>query len=385
MASDTASAGVGAGRMVPQDVELDGRDYTIRHYRAEDRGEVCSLYGTVGGSDRDGWFDWTFEDNPATESVPMTVGTHDGTVVAAKPATAYRLTCEGRTYVALGAGDALVHPEHRGRGLAAETTEALTVAYEHGDADLFFTVSTASPPDRSAELDWRSVGRVPVHCRLHRPAAMVSATGGPTQLAVRTAGGVGRATLGFLDLVRGTTDHRVRAHDDPPVGTLRALYRVAEPDGLHAVRDGEYLRWRYRHPDWHYRTYVAVGDDGPVSAIVVGRSRTGDDDVACLTDVFPLDPDRRSPDATTALLARVVGDNHDADCLRIAGRSIRASTLARFGFVDESRPLIRRLTAPGELLVRPCDERLEDPWRIHGRELTDPETWSFGFAEAHGL
>lgn len=354
------------------------RDYDVRRYEPADSDAFRSLYETVFGERASaGWFDWKYAENPFTESVPMTVAERNGHLVGARPFFALPIRAGERTYTAFQPADAMVHPDHRRRGLFTRMTERaldwLAGETESEDAFCFNFPNERSLPG-DLKLGWRVVGTVPTHYRIERAGAFLDGDGVGARLA--TLGGSG--FLGVIDRVgRSKGEVRIDRREGIAAATLASLYERRVPRGLHAHRTPEFYRWRFSNPNWEYTTYTAGETDTPSVAAVVGTGETDGVTFARVVDVVSLVPDRRTAGVRETLLAAIVADT-EADAITMMGPGSRYGSPGSQGFYRDDRPPLSVASSPTTMVARPIGTT---EWTIEGRRLTDIDDWSLSFAE----
>lgn len=351
-------------------------EYEIRPYRPEDRDGFLSLYETVmGGTRSEKWFEWKYEENPYVDHVPMTVALHDGAVIGSRPLFALPMACDGETTVALQPGDAMVHPDHRRKGLFSRMMDRTIERY----ADRYpFYFSFPNDVSGSAHRKHgaRIVAERPCYYRIDNPGAVTRAR--TDRSALRVLGdAVTPLVRGYHTLREYTASEpsvAIRTASDPPA-TLAALYRTAVPETLHLRREEPFYRWRLENPDWEYTTYVAGGETGPTAAIVAGTSVEPNPTTTRLTDVVPL---ASVPEpALAGLLGRIVADHPETDLFVAPPQGIDESPLRRFGFFPDTTFPLSYVTRRTTHVVR----TLDGDWTHHGVDLVDPDSWCLTFIE----
>jgi len=352
-------------------------EYEIRQFEPPDENEFRSLYETVFGRRASiEWFDWKYTENPYTESVPMTVTERDGRLVGARPFFTLPIRAGERTYTAYQPADAMVHPDHRRRGLFTRMTERaldwLADSVESGAFCFNFPNERSLPGD--LKLGWRVAGTLPTRYRIERAGAFLGIEGLPARLA--TFGGQG--FLGVVDAIsRSNADIAVDRRDGVAAATLASLYEKRVPHGLHAHRTPEFYRWRFSNPNRRYATYTASENGTPSVAAVVGTGELEGITLAHIADVVPLVPDRRTAGARETLLAAIVAGTA-ADAIAMMGRGDRYGSPVAQGFLRDDRPPLSIASNPTTMVARPIGTT---EWTVEGRRLTDVDDWSPSFAE----
>lgn len=357
--------------------------YAFRLFEPSDEEAFVSLYDETFGGGSEEWFEWKYTENPAAGYVPIVVATHDGELVGARPCVPFRMRVGDRTVEAVRFGDTMVHPDHRRRGLFTRMTRRMLEYYAALDPAFGFNHPNENSLPGYRTMGGRVVGRFPVAYRVQNPAALAGGRlDGPAALGVSAATPLARAYLdgrARLSLVpdSGIT---VTRHASTPAETLAALYEAGPPEGIHAERTPEFYEWRFRNPQWRYRTYVAH-DEGPVAGIVTGTRRVGDATVTTLAEAVPMAGDGARREAFSTLVGRIVEDAADADLLAYSGRAIPEGVLAAAGFHGDDRPPLSWLARPNLLVAHELGGEVYPEWKVAGVNLLEPSNWSLSFCE----
>ena len=381
--------------MADRTTRLDSRssdEYAVRQYEPDDRDGVLSLYETVFGDSRGGreWFDWKFVDNPYHPGVPMFVAEHDGEVVGARPSLPLPLTVGGERELALVQVDPMVHPDHRRQGLFTRLAAAVHDHYGPREPSVvvgFPNEAVKGGLEKLAEelsLDEGILERFPEYYRVQNPSALVDAA--ETDPLRRLTATLGAGVEGYLAardrFGNATAEGRVERHAGTPAALLAEVAAHRPTPHATAVRDRQFVEWRFRNPRYSYATYVLRRSGVPVAALVVGEQRDVELDVVHVSDALPVGGGgRRRNGRLSTLLGRVVSDHADADLLAAAGRTLPRAVLASHGFVGNDRFPLSRLTATYWFSARPITDRGVDEWVVNGHHLTDTDAWKLSFCE----
>lgn len=201
-------------------------DLTVREYRAGDEHEIAKLYALCFGRDRPiEEFRWRFFEAPV-ERVDILVLCAGGRVVGSSARAGFPAFVNGRRAVCRVTGDAMVHPDFRGRQGLAMLTEAGT--------DLPYDLSLYTPNEGSIKVVAR-LGRR----RFRTPITQWVRWGG---LPIRIASTV-------------VPRRRLRVTPLAELGTeVDALAKTAATFApCIRIRDARYLRWRWLeqpHTEW---------------------------------------------------------------------------------------------------------------------------------------
>ncbi|MFC6975150.1 GNAT family N-acetyltransferase [Halomicroarcula sp. GCM10025709] len=360
--------------------QKEGSDeYEVRWFQRDDRHGILSLYETEW--DRrptPDWFDWKYVDDPFLSHVPINVATHGGEIVGTQAYVPARIRRGDRSVLALQPADAMVHPDHRRKGLYTRITRSAIDRYEDGEPAFFFNFPNPGALSVQRDLGWSALDRVVTHYRVQRPAELL--TPGDAGVGRRTLGrtmnAIARGALGVVGARRSSSDDSVEVdrYETVPAETLETLYETAPPRRFHVQRDSAFYRWWFADPAYEDTTYVASRDGEPVAAIVT-RTRNGRK--VKLMDALPAGP---GEPAFGRLIATIVSDNADASVLAVSGSTLPSPLLSRFGFVPDEAPIVSRFRTPTEMAVRPLTSDSEAD-RLPVGELADGSNWRTTFTE----
>ena len=357
--------------------------YEVDRFRTGDRSAFLSLYETVFGHRRSPeWFRWKYESNPVVDGIPITVARHGDDLVGCRSFLPLSVAVGGEHHVAFQPCDTMVHPDHRRRGLFTRMNERAIERYADGPPAFFFNFPNANSKPGNLSMGWRPVARVPMY---YRPQNATTAMGRWLEAHAATDGGpavgvtesaVGPSPLASIhraldQWLLDCSDDRVDRYDRPESAPLEAVYHRAIPDGVHAVRDEAFYRWRFANPAHEYEVYVATRRGAPVAAAVVSPV----DDHLRLVDTLPRrsDAEREAIErAVVAALADHAGPDSDVGYVAAFG-SVLARPL-RYRFYPDLRP-------PLNSLLRPTSRTLlaRDLPSSPGVERRPPTAWTLSW------
>lgn len=350
--------------------------YRVRPFEDGDMAGVLDLFETVWGKRRrESWLEWKYRSNPYVDHVPIVVAVDsDGELVGVRSLFALPLAIGQERVLALQPCDTMVHPAHRRRGLFTRMTERMIDRYRDHEAKLFFNFPNAKSRPGNLKLGWRTVGQVSTYYRLQRPGTWLDWNGRLGRAVETIANAAADGGRRVIDATAPSGDGiTITRRDDVPAALLASLYESEPPAGIHAVRDAEYVRWRYGNPRWSYRTYIARANDERRAAAIVGHRGDG---IVRITD---LTPPRPTDSALAALCSAVVADHHDADAI-LAPSTFAASVRRRFGFLDDARLPLSAMSTARTLVARPVAPGTTG-WTVAGTALTERNNWTLTFTE----
>ncbi len=263
--------------------------YEVVRYSPELKLGALELLAHAWGRDRarnEAAFAWKFERNPYLDPPVLHLVLHAGEVVAMRAAHGahWLVGPEAARVPALGTGDFVIHPAHRGRHLYGRIMKAAAADARRLGYRYLINLS-ASPATylQSIRAGWRDLGALGTLCRASLTARIVRRThdliaGYPLLAAVsrRAQGGVGLRRGDDLS----SAERRFRALElqigavSARFGLSLAVARQARPEAManliacgpavgsvRHLRDTAYLAWRFGNPLSIYRfVFCGTGD-----------------------------------------------------------------------------------------------------------------------------
>lgn len=357
-------------------------EYTLRWFDPSDREPFLDLYAETFGGGSDEWFQWKYLDNPRVAHVPILVAAADGEFAGARAQVPFLMRAGEETVLAMRFGDTMVHPDHRRRGVFSRLTERALDHYGEMPVQFCYNVPNDLSRPGFLKAGGEIVANLPSFYRVQQPSALAAGVDSrPVSLASRIAAPAARAYLGARDRLASIPEGlTIVEHAEVPVSLLARLYRRGYPATVHAVRDEPFLEWRYRNPDWEYRTFSA-GVDGRTDAAIVTGTQSDVDGVTTtnVVDVLPLASSDRRDRALRGLLSAVTAEFRDSDLLAYCGTAIPRSTLAAHGFhFDGSFPM-DQVTSPTKLVA--YDLGNGSDWAAGDVDIGGPRGWGLSDVE----
>jgi len=360
--------------------------YEVRPFEPGDAADFLELYRTVFDSGRsEAWLDWKYRSNPYVDDVPILIAERGGVLVGARPLFALRMRVGDGTAVALQPADAMVHPDHRRRGLFTRLTAAAIDRYRTGAPAFLFNFPNSASLTGYLDQGWDVVDELRTYYRIHDPAALAGAAGRPLRAATPLLRAAARGYVHARGWGLGRADEEVTVtrHETVPAATLADRYQHRAPAGLHAVRDAEFYRWRFGEAPAEYTTYLAERAGEPAFGVVVTDERHAGAAVTRIVDVAPPaigtddDPGRA---AVVAALRAATRDARDAAAIVAPASPLPREPMAALGFHERDTPVLSRVTGATPHVARSIDG---DPpsQTVRGVDLLDPGNWTISFAE----
>lgn len=239
--------------------------YVVRLARPGDEPAIEALFREVFGDRSSEIWRWRYGQAPGGPPFCVVFET-DGQVVGQRISALHVATLDGRPLVVGIGGDAMVHPDHRGRSGLRRMRAVVT---EHAPFELRLSFPTDQVVHAAHEKAPEVVGRLPQWVRFLQPGAVTASRPGvprPIAAAVpRISAAVG-GTAGVIGRV-GRRVEEVRSFDerfdrlaDRAAGWARAVRR----------RDAAYLRHRWiDRPDGPRPVFAATDRRGDLRGFVV--------------------------------------------------------------------------------------------------------------------
>ena len=354
--------------------------YEITQYRPELRDQVVELLPHVLGDDLDlcsAYFRWKHEANPSTGTPLFFLAVRDGRVVGMRGFMG--MTWEAgparRTHLLLNAGDLVIHPDHRNRGLVGRIMKvAVEALADRGFRYLCNLSAGRFTHVSSLRSGWKSVGPRGTMRRPESPSLRHRVTRRLRREFGQIAYGQSGTPFARLDRrARRLRSEGIVVEEEPRVEAMACLLRHLPWDGrLRVVRDETYLRWRFENPRSRYR-FLYLGSPELEGYLILHSRLHGGGEVSQLIDW----------EATTGKAAsRLLDAALDADGFGEAqtwsatlGEEERR-LLVEAGFKPHQYFESKGRERPNHLLLRALrDPESRGSWSIDGRPLLEMSSW----------
>ena len=371
--------------------ETTAEAYSVRPYEPRDRDGVLALYAEVFGEQPEGWFDWKYLDNPATDDPTIFVAEENGELVGARPTLPLEMQVGTERRLAVVLVNPMVHPDHRRRGIFSRMAEYSRESLAGSAPSIAIGFPGEEVKDALVKrhstfaLDVGVVVPTPSHFRIQNPGALAATKTNDRRYRTFARASTPLAT-GYLALrdalAPSPSDLTVRRHADPPLDALVALADEHPRSTVRVARDETFYRWRFANPSYEYATYTARRGDRLLAAVVVGEPtvRTVSARSVHVTETLPLGGgDRQQANALSHLLGRVASDYADADMLMAAGTATPERLLRGRGFHSTTSPPLSMLTESEYLVARPLTDGEVRDWTVGGVAVSNPENWQYSY------
>jgi GNAT superfamily N-acetyltransferase len=238
---------------------------TIRSYRDDDEPRVLALMEASLGSGPAGarsseFFRWKHLENPFGRSF-MLVSELDDRIIGLRAFMRWRFVAGERTYEAVRAVDTATHPQHQGQGVFSALTRAALDSLRQATDLVFNTPNDKSLPGY-LKMGWRTVGRVPISVRVHRPVRFARGWRSARTASEPTSPPPEVQAIAAEDLLAA----------EPGVSDLLAASEEPQ-DGLRTLRSVAFLRWRYAAASRLGYRAVQVEEGGRLQGLAIFRVR----------------------------------------------------------------------------------------------------------------
>jgi GNAT superfamily N-acetyltransferase len=224
---------------------MDGCDYEIVEYRPEFREQILQVQRHLWGPDVDvnsAYFKWKYDENPYLDTTLIYVALCKEKVVGMRGfyGAKWEVRDSSQTAFVLCAGDLVVDPEHRRRGLFRRIMAmALHDLATRGYLYVFSLSASVITKVGSLTMGWRPVGSLkPMDWNL-RGRVSSADRARPFDELERTA--------------RDGKSNVIVGHAPRPEPMAELVERIGYQGKIRHVRDSEYLAWRFRNPLSSYR------------------------------------------------------------------------------------------------------------------------------------
>jgi GNAT superfamily N-acetyltransferase len=338
-------------------------DYEIAKYTPQFRSQVVELQAHLWGPHlavNTAYFAWKYERNPYVEAPLIYLALHKGEVVGMRGmyGARWEIGHPRQTWLGLCAGDTVIAPEHRKRGLSTEIIRAALNELAGCGYTYIFTLSASRITYlTSLAMGWRSLGPLQsMHKRSNRSL---------------------RARL-LLLLGRGRMQRQAEAtahvYLDPrprPEAMAELVERLGHDGRIRHVKDQQYFAWRFQNPFSCYR-FLFWEDSRMDGYLVLQRKLYKDQAQVNIVDWEAANAQVRAD----LLWAAIHLGNFDGLTIWSATLSNEVKRLLRrAGFKASTRTRRAKDYLP-TVLMRPLQHAmLECDWVLANRRLLDQASW----------
>jgi GNAT superfamily N-acetyltransferase len=286
----------------------------------------------------------------------------------------------GQVFDLLSAGDLVIHPDHRGRGLFTELMQHAMADLEGGCPYVLNLSAGSATRLGSLTMGWRDAGPIPRLAGGARARRKAPRPGILARLFGRAALPVKDAFARLDARGRGagsTLAGGITVSDSArPEAMARLVRRLGHDGRIRHVRDEAYFAWRFRHPRGRYRFLFKDGDDLEAYLVLHAKARSALAPSNPVSAVTIVDCEPSGGPHASALLAAALAPR-DLSRVRAWAAAFAADavdTLAGHGLREAS---VKSFAGPFQsLLIRPATPHVPDrPWLLGGVDLLDLRRW----------
>jgi len=351
-------------------------------YRALYLDQVARLQTALWSPDsavNTAYFNWKYERNPVDNAPPVFLALDGDEVVAMRgfSPSLWRSGAGGPAEAVLLAGDTVVAPGYRRRGLVHELTRAALAVLEDSRYQWLLNLSSGQATFRSYRaLGWRVIG----------PLGQARRCPQPPRLAALVHSALGRLrarqpVFARLDRSIGRAAGQVRTEREPRPRDMAGLAnRLPAREGFSLVRDEAWFAWRFRNPLSEYR-FLYHGESGLEGYLVLQSSavRRG-------RRVHVLDWEASSTPVFALLLEAAIARGAFPDLIvwAAAADAQQRRVLDGLGFRPAPAGHQDGYELPSALLRPVHPAAGAGAWTLQGRDPLDLARWEFPMLSSDG-
>lgn len=374
--------------------------YEIIKYRPEFRDQVVELQTHMWGPDLEknaAFLKWKYYDNPYVDKPIIYLALHAGQVVGMEGAfnTCWQIGLPGQTVRCLLTADAVVHPDHRRRGLFENITATILEDLSSSNYEYIFALTSNQASSANfIKFGWRRARSM----QLALWPAEQEQRSGVRRLArqLPILPSLYRRLRSFVNtrLLPSVDNHlpfdaldrnSARTHPDTlshvrvesaprPDAMAELVKRIGHDGRMRHVRDQQFFAWRFQNPLSLFR-FMFWEDAGLEGYLILQTSATTGND----TWINIVDWEASHMEARAGLLrAALKWGNFDTLTVWSTSLTDEVKTLLSecgFQFLEEAYSLAHGLYCPS-ILVRPVrPEMLHLDWVLANRRLLDMSEW----------
>lgn len=365
--------------------------YEIVKYRPEFKSQLVELQKHLWSPDvsvNTAYLEWKYEQNPYVDTPLIYVALHAGKVVGMRGmcGAKWQIGNPGETFLGPCAGDLVIAPDHRNRGLFTKIMRR--ALNDLADINYNYVFSLSSSPVThlgSLTMGWQSVGhlqtmlwkayhRIIPH-RLQSYVTKLSLLPSPKK----------RNPFHFLDentmKRRGKVNPYVSVEQTPRPEAMAELVERTVSDGrIRHVRGQDYFSWRFNNPLSRYRFLFWKGSR--LEGYLILQTKFNNNTLrANIVDWEAANPQARSDLLETALC---LGNFDTLSIWTATLPDVVKILLEKNGFklLSEAKSVVKYRPT---VLIRPVrDVMLKTDWIIANHRLLDLANWDLRMINSDG-
>ena len=374
--------------------------YEIVKYRPEFRNQILELQTHMWSPNLEtnaAYLSWKYYDNPFIDSSIIYLALHEGQVVGMRAmfGTCWQGGRPNKVMCCLSDADAVIHPEHRRRGLLERMTAMTLADLSHSDYEYVFTLSANQfSSAHNLKLGWRSVGFLqPAHRqaqrgedshvrRLVRSVPVLPSA--YRRLRGYIDGGISRSSVHLSPFAaldntsirtrQDTLTHILLQKEPKPDAMAELVERIGDDGRIRHVRDQRFFAWRFQNPLSEYRCFFWEGDR--LEGYLILQIPIGADEGEWITIV---DWEATSMQVRADLLrAAIQWGNFGTLTVWTATLQDEAKKLLQengFHLLEEAESPTQAPYQPSLLVRSILSHKLQSDWMLGDRRLLDMSNW----------
>jgi GNAT superfamily N-acetyltransferase len=384
--------------------------YRYTNYRAEYHTEVLRLLAELWGKDlvlSDAYFEWKYLNNPYVDYPRIYLAFNNGDLVGVRSyyATHWLVGGSGRSFLCLADADAVIHPEHRRKGILTNLTNLALQDMQDGPYEFIITLS-ANQNSAAAilKMGWKNVGflqtahyarvlKTPHTSKFRRIVRNIPLFRSiyrmfrPRVLHEQMESGIGRSSFEYFDHKAARNHHEVSSNiafdnHPKPAAMIDLIERIGHGGYIQHVRDQEFFAWRYQNPRSEYR-FLYWGNE-QLDGYLVLRGRINHND----GKVMIVDWEATELEIARQLLQAAI-QLGDFTALSIWSETLsldRKQLLTEFGFRFAEFDEQKSADFPPLVLVRPVRlDMVRGKWKIHEHNMLEMSNWDLRAIYSDGV
>ena len=354
-------------------------NYEIVKYHPEFRSQVLELQSHLWGPDvalNAAYLEWKHEHNPYVETPLIYMALCGGQVVGMRGmfGAKWQIGHPSQTFFGPCAGDSVIAPDHRNRGLYRKLTmAALNDLTNSGHTYVFSLSANKIAYCGSLAMGWCGIGTLQVmHRRSVDGLSSVSSAEEPHPFYFLDRNAAGS---------QGEASPYVSVEPTPrPEALAELVARIGGDGRMRHVRDQQYFAWRFQNPRAVYR--FLFWEDARLEGYLILRKWVYTDRVG----VRIVDWEATNAQVRTDLLQAAIRWGEFAEltiwCATLPNEAKALLQMTGFKQLEDKGGMTRYLPT---VLVRPVrDEMLKGDWVFAGRRLLDLDNWDLRMIYSDG-
>lgn len=316
-------------------------------------------------------WDWKYLQNPLASADPeVIVAMDNGKIIGARPFLLAEMWLKDEKVKAAQPCDAMIHPEHRRKGIFDRMNQFAIQYFKQNDYGLFYNFPGKMALPGDLRQGWKIVSATETLFRAVNPQKVIS-----YKLKSQL---LGCMTGFFYDKLLNTrgkasplsSSFQIEVFNQFP-DELKQVDTLRDRSAIDLARGETYLRWRFdQHPEHKYK-YIAAKRDGMLwgYAVVSAQEQPNGLIYGMIVDYLVKDKDT---DCFQVLVNKCLGELERSECDLVSVWAFtqprfREELLKHFGFKPSSCFPYNRLLEEGYLVAREIGEQMLEKIDIYNK------------------